>query len=91
METWQPKGDDVDPYEANAWEKIKAHRYLISDALSRADDQLTEEACDREQWGYAYVQLSRAALELHALMKQILAVRSRRAALEGDPFKPPGA
>ncbi len=74
----------LDEYEKQQWERIKNHRFMIVDALARADDGLDEDAWDRDQWGYAYIQLSRAATELHALIQTVLRCRSRRMTLEGE-------
>jgi len=80
----------VDAYESQQWEKIKACRFLVADALSRADEDLDEEAFERDQWGYAYVQLARASAELHEIIQTILRIRNRRLQFAGAlPKKPP--
>lgn len=67
-----------DVWEAAIWEKIKEHRFMIVDALHRADDGLTEEKLGVDQWSYAYVQCKRAADEMGRLVALVRRVRVRR-------------
>ncbi len=79
----------MDQYEQHKWEQIKHDRYLVVDALTRADDQLHEEAWDKDQFGYAYIQLARASDSLHAVILSILQMRQRRLTFEGQPQMKP--
>lgn len=67
-----------DDYEKVVWERIKHHRFMLMDALTRADDGLTEDRFDIDQWGYAYVQLNRAMNELQWLLDKLMTMRTRR-------------
>lgn len=79
----------MDSYEKNAFEQIKAHRYLIMDALERADDGFDEGRWEQDQFGYAYIQLGRAKCELEALMQKLLVMRKRRITFDGGTYSVP--
>jgi hypothetical protein len=73
-----------DVWEQAIVAKIKEHRTMIVDALSRVDDTLTEEALEKEQWATAYLQLRRAVREMGDMLALVGRVRVRR--LDGTDF-----
>jgi hypothetical protein len=74
-----------DAYEKEKWEKLQEERYLFMDALRRADDGLTEDRLDTDEWGYANTQLARAESILAVIRVIVSQVRHRRLAMIDGP------
>ena len=74
-----------DRYEKAQWQKIKEARYMIVDALTRADDGMSEERFDMDRFGYAYIQLRRAEREMQAILELMMKMRCRRLDAEEKP------
>lgn len=71
----------MDEWEAAQLWELKSEFRMVEDALTRAQDQLTEEDLERSEWAYTYTQLSRAQKILDTLKRRLLRVRTRRLSL----------
>jgi hypothetical protein len=75
----------LDAYETGSLERILSSLRKIEDALLRAKDGFDKGRFESDQWGYAYIQLSKAATEIHGCMKTVLATRGRYNQMTGCP------
>lgn len=79
----------MDDYEADQLQKVSVMMMQLDDCLNRAAQNLNPDDWDRDQWGYAYIQLAKAKTLLTGVCQKVLSCRGRHQQLHGEVTRMP--
>jgi len=68
----------LDHFEKLCLDVVQTEEYKARDCLMRAASHFNEDDFERDQWGYALVQVGKARAHLEKLRTKLLAARTRR-------------